>query len=219
MRLTGSGISCTMVDMKSMPSFEVIAYLTPAIRTWLVNELLSTTSEQELAYLLFELGYSEILDSDPQTLKSFIKQEMSLLARRATVSAFNTLIKLCEGLVQFYLVQEPPATKLKQLNQLLPPGLHFSLVSGKLLFEPELFFQEHNLFYQEQSLHLLSDQTLIYDIAESTENPAFNSQDASPSRQTEELTEPDIKTKLRHLQFRNIRQRRLSLLKQLGDPL
>ena len=133
-----------------------IAFLTAALRSWLVNHLLKQEDLQELEYLLLELGYAD--PPAQELLKDFLKREMSRLAA-AGPDARLRLIRLCEGIVQFYLLDHPRETpELDQLNRFLPPGLAFSSISGRLLFEPEHYFQPMNQFVHEQEKYYLNQQ-------------------------------------------------------------
>lgn len=232
-------------------------FLTAALRSWLVNHLLSQEDLEELVYLLLELGYEEasLPEAAPAPLRSFLKREMSRLASESSSTSHQLLIRICEGIVQFYLLhqgRETPA--LDQLNLFLPPGLSFSPVTGHLLFEPEDYFQPHNLFVQEQSSWLLSqgafseipvqpkalgngssgsgkheasDHQNSPDDAlqkETSERPHQTTSETTPEpAQTapqETAGAPETQSSLpptRSSEFRNIRQRRLQLLKNMGE--
>ena len=124
-----------------------IDFLSAALRSWLVNHLISEPDLQELTYLLLELGYAD----PPTEPRDFLKREMSRLAVGGAEARLR-LIRLCEGLVQFYLLRHPRETaELDQFNRFLPPGLLFSTVTGRLLFEPKHYYQTHNLHVQEQN--------------------------------------------------------------------
>lgn len=198
--------------------------MTAALRSWLVNHLLSDEDLPELGYLLLELGYSV---PDSASLKDFIKREMSHLASGAEADQL-LLIRLCEGLIQFYLLHRPQDTpELDQLNRFLPPGLSFSPLSGRLLFVPEHYFQPHNLYVQEQdSWYLgLGPTPDAEQPAPATPAPAA-AQAPAPAEPEAPSPEPganrsqtprELASVQRGQQFRHIRQRRLEMLKHWGN--
>lgn len=145
--MTDSGTTSPGHAAQAHPDWPDAGFLTAALRSWLVNHLLSDEDLPELGYLLLELGYSV---TEPAGLKDFIKREMSRLAAGPPVDR-QLLIRLCEGLIQFYLLHRSQDTpELDQLNRFLPPGLSFSALSGRLLFVPAHYFQPHNLYVHEQ---------------------------------------------------------------------
>lgn len=220
-------------------------FMTAALRSWLVNQLLSDGDLAELPYLLLELGYTEV--PAPEACRDFLKREMS---RLAGLGENQALIRLCEGLIQFYLLQHPrECPELEQLNRFLPPGLAFSNLSGHLLFEPEHYYQPHNFFVQEQAHWVLSgrrapevpparaalpgptDGPEPANIPEAEPEsgpqasmPAPEASPASPPVPEAPLASPPAAQELAHAvprngdersqQFREIRKRRLQLLKE-----
>lgn len=140
---------------EALPELGLAQFFTPALRSWLVNYLLPDSLAPEMRYALLELHYDELPAElhKAAAMRDFLKREMSQLAARQRPEAARQLLQLCEQIVQLYLLQHPAeAAELAHLNQLLPPGVSFSLVSGRLLFEPALYFQPHNLYDQEQTL-------------------------------------------------------------------
>ena len=140
---------------EALPELGLAQFFTPALRSWLVNYLLPDSLASEMRYALLELHYDELPAElhKAAAMRDFLKREMSQLAARQRPEAARQLLQLCEQVVQLYLLQHPAeAAELAHLNQLLPPGVSFSLVSGRLLFEPALYFQPHNLYDQEQTL-------------------------------------------------------------------
>lgn len=229
-------------------------FLTAALRSWLVNHLLAEEDLQELKYLLLELGFEP--PSAGSEIRDYLKREMSCLAAGGQES-MRRLVLLCEGLVQFYLLTHlEQMSELNQLNRFLPAGFHFSALSGRLLFEPERFFQADNLYYQEQSrLFLGADLSLFPDVQtfdqespdaadlseHSTMLPLHDSDLAAesalpdPTDQSQEQILPEttqnpevmVEAKsesgpapvltVRGNQFRDIRKRRLQMLKEWGS--
>lgn len=153
--MTDSGTTSPARSAQAHSDWPDAGFLTAALRSWLVNHLLSDEDLPELGYLLLELGYSV---TEPAELKDFIKREMSRLAAGPPTDR-QLLIRLCEGLIQFYLLHRGQDTpELDQLNRFLPPGLSFSSLSGRLLFVPEHYFQPHNLYVHEQENWYLGQQ-------------------------------------------------------------
>jgi hypothetical protein len=226
---------------KAPPELALAQFFTPALRAWLVNELLPDSLAPEMPYALLELGYSELPPDLHQApaVRDFLKREMSQLAARQTPEAATRLLQLCEQIVQLYLLLHPAeAPALRQLNQRLPPGVSFSLVSGRLLFEPALYFQPHNLSHQEQTLlAALPLPDAAADVAAAAAPPAEpptaaaahakmpespEGQRSLPPPQTGGQAEPaaapaaeaSAEPLPRHQHLRQIRARRLQLLKE-----
>lgn len=221
---------------KAPPELALAQFFTPALRAWLVNELLPDRLAPEMPYALLELGYSDLpagLHQAP-AVRDFLKREMSQLAARQTPEAATRLLQLCEQIVQLYLLLHPQeAPALSQLNQRLPPGISFSLVSGRLLFEPELYFQPHNLYHQEQTLFAaapLLDASPSAAQAESPTTATAHAKMPEPSEGSQPLPPAETVSPAeprpapaaevaaaalpRHQQLRQIRARRLQLLKE-----
>ncbi|MBF2053722.1 MAG: hypothetical protein IGS03_09705 [Candidatus Sericytochromatia bacterium] len=231
------------------PELGLAQFFTPALRSWLVNYLLPDSLAPEMRYALLELRYEKMPEDlhKAAAMRDFLKREMSQLAACQTAEAASRLLQLCEQIVQLYLLQHPAeGTELEHLNQLLPPGISFSLVSGRLLFEPALYFQPHNLYDQEQTLfaHPPLSATRLTDkgpaahakmplalsrsdrtsddasapAQQQAESPqtlqqATSAPDVQPVR--EAATEPAAPEPLpRHQRLRQIRERRLQLLKE-----
>ncbi len=207
--------------MSDLPPLSL--FLSSALRSWMLAQLVSAEESDELKFLLLELNYAEHDLDQVSDFRQFIKREMSRLFLNSDPESEACLIHLCEGLVQFSLIREPAAEKVQSLNQFLPPGLSFSLVSGRLLFEPDHFFQSHNLFFQEQNHYYLDHNQLrseniadpqeaknksILTVLEKTEQaPQTKKVDLTPDQEAPLLSE-------RSQTFQSIRRRRLLLLKQ-----
>lgn len=201
-------------------------FLTPALRSWMLAQLVSNEESTELKFLFLELSYTEQALETVKDYRSFTKREMSRLLSANTPETNACLIRLCEGLIQFSLIREPNAEKVQVLNQFLPPGLSFSLVSGRLLFEPPHFFQPHNLFFQEQGHYYLEQDKLLSENPKESsthapdpsldpETPRLLPEEAIHSPETQEhppAKEADVSQ--RSQTFQSIRHRRLLLLKQ-----
>lgn len=176
-------------------------FLTAAVRSWLVNHLLADEDLPELTYLLLELGY----DAEIQIgTKDALKREMSRLAAGDDDQQL-CLMRLCEGLIQFYLLRHGDAVpELEQLNRFLPPEWAFSPVTGRSAAKAET----------------LSDPPPAADLpvapiaAEAFTPVDAVLESADDSNETFEPVEPDRKPAERSGHFREIRQRRLQLLKE-----
>lgn len=192
-------------------------FLTAAVRSWLINHLLDPQDIAEIRYLLLELGYSDSFESIDMI--DFLKSEMSRLNNGCRQNA-QILIRLCEGIVQFYLLRHPRKTpELDQLNSFLPPGLSFSSVTSRLIFEPEFFYQSHNLFIEEQAHWYLPHQDVRLTLEKVFPEPLEKalSQPAeklSEPTSTHPIESPAVEPLPRTKKFKTIRNQRLQLLKQ-----
>lgn len=191
-------------------------FLTAAVRSWLVNRLLDPQDIDEIRYLLLELGYSDSFESIDMI--DFLKSEMSRLNNGSRQNT-QVLIRLCEGIVQFYLLRHPRKTpELDQLNSFLPPGLSFSSVTSRLIFEPEFFYQSHNLFIEEQAHWYLPHQDVKRTLEDVFPEPLVNAlpQEArDPSEQSiHQMQEDPVEPSPHAKKFKTIRNQRLQLLKQ-----
>jgi len=211
-------------------------FLTAALRSWLVNHLLPDALAGEMAYCLLELGDELPAQQSPAAMRDFLKRQMSLLSGKSDLASQQHLIRLCEGVVQLYLLKHPDQSpELDQLNQLLPPGLSFSLISGHLIFEPELFFQAHNLYHVEQAFQVVPpaelpagsknpalsqapdpEPELAQTLAQEPLAASVSASEAKPSFSA--LSVPQSAEAAKHEVFREIRQRRLLLLKEWESP-
>lgn len=201
------------MNQQSSASFQ-LPFLTAALRSWMVNKLLRPQDLSEISYLLLELGYQE-LPADDQ-MADFLKLEMSRLSSGGMPEQMR-LIRLCEGIIQFYLLEHPDETpELSQLNQFLPPGVSFSLVTGRLLFEPENYYQPHNLFVQEQAHWYLKQEESQELLAALAQQPTETEPDTlrPTAHELIEKAETASGPSERRLQFKEIRERRLQLLRK-----
>lgn len=180
-------------------------FLSAAIRSWMVNHLLDPDDTEEIFFLFLELGHEpdESFQNDPGR---YLKREMSLMAAKSTTESQETLVKICEGIVQFYLVRCPnDRAQLDHLNALLPINFAFSAHDGHIIsVDPDLKNAEP-IFVEKP----LIQETLIQE--EISVNPNTSEMSASEAKTM-------IKELSRQEQFKQIRQRRLALLKEWEKP-
>lgn len=137
------------------PSHTPSAYLTSALRSHLIRAALNTSQAADILFLLEELGLPIPTSSERESLAIHLQ---SCLAQLAREGKRLQLIRCCEGLAQFCLWQgESAAQTLEQINQFLPPGLRFSLKSGRLLLDEAVFYAPDNPFLQESQQQIFSD--------------------------------------------------------------
>lgn len=135
----------------------LVQYLNPAVRSYLVN-LVGEQDLQDLQYTYLELGYTDSeLTPFQNKMMAFTKQELGRLAQTQTPTARLRLVRLCETLVQFYLLNQGGDTQqaLAKINTFFPAGLRFSPHSGRLLFFPEQF-EAHSELLNEASYALVN---------------------------------------------------------------
>lgn len=110
-------------------------YLTAALRSRLVNHLLTPADCAEARYLLLELGIDLQPPPAEADMPDILKAQMSLLAASDETENQQRLVKLCEGLVQFYLLTHPQDEEgeIARLNHALTPyQMRFSEQDGRL---------------------------------------------------------------------------------------
>lgn len=134
------------------------AYLTAALRSRLIRAALSPDSAADIPFLLEELDLPVPESATPESLTAHLQ---SCLARLAREGLAVQLIRCCEGLAQFCLLQgENSSRALVEINQFLPPGLSFSLKSGRLLLNEAIFHAPDNPFLQESQQHMAAGKLL-----------------------------------------------------------
>ncbi len=124
------------------------AYLTAALRSRLIRAAVSEANTTDIACFLAELDLQPALENSPENLCKYLLSQLSHWAREPESS--EKLVRCCEGLAQFYLWEagEKPEV-LQQINTHLPQGLSFSLISGRLLLDRDLFYAPENPFLDE----------------------------------------------------------------------
>lgn len=116
-------------------------FLTAALRSRLVNHLLTPADCLEARFLLLELGLDLPALPQAEAMPDVLKAHMSRLAASEDPESQTRLLKLSEGLVQFYLLSHREADKpeLEDLNHALTAyGLQFSLDHGRIENSPSL---------------------------------------------------------------------------------
>ncbi|MGV3523355.1 MAG: hypothetical protein ACO1RX_03985 [Candidatus Sericytochromatia bacterium] len=110
-------------------------YLTAAVRSRLVNHLLTPADCAEARYLLLELGIDIQPPPAEAAMPDILKAQLSLLAASEEDAHQQRLARLCEGLVQFYLLAHPQDEEgeIARLNVALAPyQMRFSEQDGRL---------------------------------------------------------------------------------------
>lgn len=187
-----------------------LLHLTPAIRAFLINQLVSDQDAPELALVLLEPD----ADREPPTeIRRRLKAKLNTLAQ-ATQGGESLLVQACEHIVQFALLHPTAAAELQQLNQLLPEGLHFSPQSGRLLID---------LTRYRQGAMGQEDSHVYNYIAHTPVTPPQPSLAPVPAQRPISVTEappppdPQAQEALKTLQ--GIRQRRMELLKKVRSEM
>ncbi|PIQ25865.1 hypothetical protein COW36_22265 [bacterium (Candidatus Blackallbacteria) CG17_big_fil_post_rev_8_21_14_2_50_48_46] len=191
-----------------------LAYLNPALRSRLIRAALNADSASDIIFLLEELELEKPLENTPEELQFYLQSLLARLARDSAQEA--SFVRCCEGLAQFYLfgAGEDPVV-LREINQALPPGLSFSLKSGRLLLEPLQFYAEDNLFVQESRICFLDSvesETLI--AGEPKEKPELLLLAPELPEVSEPVAEtPESKGESRQSQHQRIVTQRMHMLK------
>lgn len=124
------------------------AYLTAALRSRLIRATVNDSNATDIVCFLAELGLEPPPENSREYLCQYLLSQMAHWAKEPQNT--EKLIRCCEGLAQFYLLEAETAPEmLEQLNAHLPQGLRFSLISGRLLLDHDIFFAPHNPFFEE----------------------------------------------------------------------
>lgn len=185
-----------------------LLHLTPAIRAFLVNQLVSDQDASELALVLLE---PEADREPPDEIRRRLKAKLNALATQ-TEGPEPHLVQACEHIVQFALLHPTAPSELQRLNHLLPEGLHFSAQSGRLLIDLEQYRQ--GAIGQEDTLAYRS----IAHVPVVNTSPA----EMQPIKTTlpepaNSAPDPQAQEALKTLQ--GIRQRRMELLKKVRSEM
>lgn len=115
-----------------MLSTSVLPYFNLSFRHWVIGSLNISMADEDVDILFRELGLPDVEASNTSMR---LKQASSILFQEQS----PMLVRLFEHLVQWHLMQkDSDKLILEELNTLLPPGLAFSLVTGRFLkFESE----------------------------------------------------------------------------------
>lgn len=193
-----------------------LLHLTPAIRAFLINQLVSDQDAPELALVLLE---PEVDREPPAEIRRRLKAKLNALAQPQ--GAESSLVQACEHIVQFALLRPTAVNELAPVNALLPEGLQFSHQSGRLLIDLALYRQGA----------IGQEDTHVYNyIAHTPLNPAHTPQPpqtepdtalSQPQTPTPEISkqtpDPQAQEALKTLQ--GIRQRRMELLKKVRSEM
>jgi hypothetical protein len=191
-------------------SFIPLLHLTPALRAFLVNRLVSDEDAPEIALVLLE---PEADREPPPEIRRRLKAKLNVLAQTPQGSEIN-LVTACEHIVQFALLRNA-ASELQQLNALLPEGLDFSPQSGRLLLELDRY-RQGTIGQEDPHVYQLIAHAPLPTLKVPVHTPRPPSESVSEAFPP---TAPDPQAQEALKALQGIRQRRMELLKKVRSEM